>query len=76
MEEIMTATLHSPYMPSQTLIDQDGYRPILRGIEEEEHERNVGPVFKVWKIWLEFMVSRPCSTIRGVGNCNESQYLY
>ncbi|CAB4277308.1 unnamed protein product [Prunus armeniaca] len=47
LEEIMTATLHSPYMPSQTLIDQDGYRLILRGIEEEEHARNVGPVFKV-----------------------------
>ncbi|KAH0982486.1 hypothetical protein GBA52_009663, partial [Prunus armeniaca] len=47
LEEIMNATLHSPYMPSQTLIDQDGYRPVLRGIEEEEHARNVGPVFKV-----------------------------
>ncbi|XP_021827918.1 uncharacterized protein LOC110768483 [Prunus avium] len=47
LEEIMTATLHSPYMPSQTLIDQDGYRPIIRGIEEEEHARNVGHVFKV-----------------------------
>ncbi|CAL2277774.1 unnamed protein product [Prunus armeniaca] len=47
LEEIMTATLHSPYMPSQTLIDQDGYIPILRGIEEEEHARNVGPMFKV-----------------------------
>ncbi|KAL6269973.1 hypothetical protein ACE6H2_026884 [Prunus campanulata] len=41
LEEIMTTTLHSPYMPSQTLIDQDGYRPVIRGIEEEEHARNV-----------------------------------
>ncbi|CAL9013491.1 unnamed protein product [Prunus brigantina] len=47
LEEIMNATLYSHYMPSQTLIDQDDYRLVLRGIEEEDHARNVGTVVRV-----------------------------